>query len=57
MYETWPVQKRIDEARLITKSLIDHVHYLLDLHENNAIAIYSDTLSKQIKRSDAAAAF
>jgi hypothetical protein len=57
MYETWSVQKRIDEARLITKSLIDHVHYLLDLHENNAIAIYSDTLAKQIKRSDAAAAF
>jgi hypothetical protein len=57
MYETWPTQKRIDEARLITKSLIDHVHYLLDLHENNAVAIYSDTLAKQIKRSNAAAAF
>jgi hypothetical protein len=57
VYETWPVQKRIDEARLTTKRLIDHVHYLLDIHENNAIAIYSDTLAKQIKRSDAAAAF
>jgi hypothetical protein len=57
VYETWPVQNRIDEARLSTRKLIDHVHYLLDLHENNAIAIYSDTLAKQIKRSDAAAAF
>jgi hypothetical protein len=57
MFETWPLEKRIDEARTITKRLVDHVHYLLDLHENNAIAIYSDTLAKQIKTSDAAAAF
>jgi hypothetical protein len=57
MFETWPPKKRIDEAKTITKRLIDHVHYLLDLHENNAIAIYSDTLAKQIKTSDAAAAF
>jgi hypothetical protein len=57
MYETWAVQRRIDEARLITKSLIDHVHYLLDLHENNAVAIYSDVLVKQITRADAGAAF
>ncbi|MES5485471.1 hypothetical protein QMZ05_22205 [Bradyrhizobium sp. INPA03-11B] len=57
MYETWPVQKRIDEARLIIRSLIDHVHYLLDLHENNAVAIYSDVLVKQITRDDTGAAF
>jgi hypothetical protein len=57
MFETWSPQKRIDEARLITKRLVDHIHYILDLHENNAIAIYSDTLTKQINRSDAAAAF
>jgi len=38
------VQKRIDEARLITRSLIDHVHYLLDLHESNAVATYSDSV-------------
>ena len=57
MFESWPLEKRIAEAKITTKRLIDHVHYLLDLHENNAIAIYSDTLAKQIKTSDAAAAF
>jgi len=57
MFETWSAQKRIDEARIITKRLVDHIHYILDLHENNAIAIYSDTLTKQINRADAAAAF
>ena len=31
--------------------------YLLDIHENNAIVLYSDTLSKQIPKSIAANAF
>lgn len=57
MFEKWSPQKRIDEAKLVTKSLVDHIHYILDLHENNAVAIYYDTLTKQINRSDAAAAF
>ena len=47
----------ITEAKRITERVVDHVHYLLDIHENNAVIIYSDTLSKQIPKSYAANAF
>src|ERR1700676_387387 len=57
MWETWEVSKRIAEAKRLTERLVDHAHYLLDIRENNAIVIYSDTLSKQIPRSYAANAF
>ena len=36
---------------------MDHLQYLLDIHENNAIVLYSDMLSKQIPKSYAANAF
>lgn len=57
MFVTWETQKRIDEAKRITARLVDHAQYLLDIHENNAIVLYSDTLSKQIPKSYAANAF
>jgi hypothetical protein len=57
MYETWEVQKRISEAKRLTGRAVDHLQYLLDIHENNAIVLYSDTLSKQIPKSYAANAF
>jgi len=37
--------------------VVDHLQYLLDIHENNAIVLYSDTLSKQVPNSVAANAF
>jgi hypothetical protein len=57
MFETWKTSKRITEAKRLTERLVDHAHYLLDIRENNAIVIYSDTLSKQIPRSYAANSF
>jgi hypothetical protein len=57
MFETFDVATRIKEARRVTSRLIDHVHYLLDIHENNRIILFSDTLSKQIPKSFAANAF
>src|ERR1700730_7046822 len=57
MYESWDTQKRVTEAKRITERLVDHTLYLLDIHENNAIVLYSDMLSKQIPKSYAANAF
>jgi hypothetical protein len=57
MYENMETQKRITEARRLTERLVDHTQYLLDIHENNAIVLYSDTLSKQVPTSYAANAF
>jgi hypothetical protein len=37
--------------------IVDHLCNVLALHENNAIVLYSPTLSKQIPRSFAASAF
>ena len=57
MFETWDTQRRIIEAKRLTTCVVDHLQYLLDIHENNAIVLYSDTLSKQIPKSYAANAF
>jgi hypothetical protein len=56
-YESWDTQKRIAEAKRLTERVVDHTQYLLDIHENNAIVLYSGTLSKQIPKSYAANAF
>jgi AbiU2 len=37
--------------------VVDHLLYLLKLHENNAIIVYSDTLESQIRYAHAAEAF
>jgi len=57
MFESWDTQKRIDEAKRITALVVDHLQYLLDIHESNAVLLYSDTLSKQVPKSHAANAF
>jgi hypothetical protein len=57
VFETWDTQKRVAEAKRLTERLVDHTQYLLDIHENNTIVLYSDTLSKQIPKSYAANAF
>ena len=48
---------RIEAAKVKTERVVDHLLYLLALHENNAIIVYSDTLSSQVTRSLAANAF
>src|SRR5262249_45744712 len=49
--------ERITAANDKTQRVLDHLLYLLALHENNAIVLYSDTLSRQIPTSFAANAF
>ncbi len=51
------VPDRIKKAKEKTERVVDHLLYLLALHENNAIVVYSDTLSSQIPTSHAAHAF
>lgn len=48
------VADRISAAKAKTKRLVDHLLYLLELHENNEIIVYSSTLSAQIPTSYAA---
>jgi hypothetical protein len=57
MFEKMPVQERIRVAKEKTRRIVDHLHYLLELHENNAIVLYGPTLSQQIPTSFAANAF
>src|SRR5215813_10306701 len=57
MFEKMSVSERIRLAKEKTKRVVDHLHYLLELHENNAIVLYTPTLSKQIPTSFAANAF
>jgi hypothetical protein len=57
MFENLPSSERVRIAKEKTRRVVDHVHYLLELHENNAIVLYSPTLSRQIPTSFAANAF
>jgi hypothetical protein len=57
MFENMPLLDRIRLAKEKTSRVVDHLHYLLELHENNAIVLYSSTLSKRIPTSFAANAF
>src|SRR5262245_60461110 len=49
--------QRVQAAKEKTDRIVDHLLYLIALHENNAVVVYSGTLSKQIPRSYAAQAF
>jgi AbiU2 len=49
--------ERIQAAKKKSERVVDHLLYLLALHENNAIIVYSNTLSSQIPYSHAANAF
>jgi hypothetical protein len=51
MFEEMPVSERIQVAKQKTRRVVDHLHYLLELHENNAIVLYTSTLSQQIPTS------
>lgn len=53
-----PIGERISSAKRIVERVVDHALYVLELHENNAIVLYSPpTLSSQIPTSHAANAF
>ncbi len=49
--------KRIAQARFKTRRVLEHMLYLVELHENNAMIVYSPMLTAQIPRSFAANAF
>lgn len=49
--------ERIECAKAIMEKVLDHFLYLLELHENNAVVVYSPTISSQIPISHAANAF
>jgi AbiU2 len=51
------VPERLKAAKEKTARVVDHLLYLLELHENNAIVLYSTVLSSQIPTSYAANAF
>jgi hypothetical protein len=57
----WPdnlsVEERIEAAQDKTRQAVTHLLDILALHENNAIIVYSNKLSKQIPRSIGANAF
>src|SRR5262249_61792701 len=57
MFEQMTTADRIQAAKTKTERVVDHLLYLLALHENNAIIVYSNTLSSQVTRSLAANAF
>ena len=57
MIAQMPLPERIRIAKEKNRRVVDHLHYLLELHENNAIVLYSSTLSRQIPTSFAANAF
>jgi hypothetical protein len=57
MFEEMTTPERVKAAKVKTERVVDHLLYLLELHENNAIIVYSDMLSSQIPTSHAANAF
>jgi hypothetical protein len=57
MFEKMNTSNRIKAAKDKTARVVEHLLYLVALHENNAIIAYSDKLSSQIPMSYAANAF
>ena len=48
MFEQMATAERIQAAKEKTERVLEHLLHLLAVHENNAIIVYSDTLSSQI---------
>lgn len=57
MFENMTTADRVTAAKAKTERVVDHLLYLLELHENKSIIFYSPTLSSQIPTSFAANAF
>jgi hypothetical protein len=51
------IAERITAAKAKTERLVDHLLYVIELHENNAITLYSPILASQIPTSHAGNAF
>ena len=51
------IAERLALAKAKTERVVEHLLYILELHENNEIIVYSPTLSSQIPTSYAANAF
>jgi hypothetical protein len=51
------VIERVEGAKKIMPRVVDHFQYVIELHENNAIIVYSPILADQIPHSFAANAF
>ena len=51
------IAERITAAKAKTERLVDHLLYVIELHENNAITLYSPILASQIPTSYAGNAF
>src|SRR5450755_1080908 len=57
MFEKMDIPSRIQAAKNKTERVVEHLLYLVALHESNAIIVYSEKLSSQIPKSYAANAF
>lgn len=57
MFDGLSMVRRIDLAKSKMDKVLDHFLYLIELHVNNEIVVYSPTLSSQIPESFAAHAF
>jgi hypothetical protein len=57
LFENMTIADRVTLAKEKIERVVDHLLYVLELHENNAIVLYSSTLSAQIPLSFAAHAF
>jgi hypothetical protein len=57
LFDNLSTADRARTAKEKTERVVDHLLYLLELHENNAIIMYSSILSSQIPTSRAANAF
>jgi hypothetical protein len=57
MFDNLSNAQRIELAKAKMEKVLDHFLYLLELHENNVIVVYSPTLSSQIPTSHAANSF
>ena len=57
VFDNLSTADRVRLAKEKTERVVDHSLYLMELHENNAIVLYSPTLSSQIPYSRAANAF
>jgi hypothetical protein len=56
-FATLSTAERLAAAKSKTERVVDHLLYVLELHENNEIIVYSPTLRSQIPTSYAANAF
>jgi hypothetical protein len=57
VFEQMTTAERIEAAKVKTERVVGHLLYLLALHENNAIIVYSNTLSSQVRYAHADNAF